>query len=378
VNRTSEALFKSLLGEQAELEERIHEAIQTQLPAYRNLPRDKLDAEIGLQIGCVLQRGRSGGAELNESESRELADVGETRALQGVPVADILRAWHIATGIAVRYAREVGRHLGVDDTAVLEFVESTLAWTDVAVTVITEAHQKAELSLAPAEQSRHAAFVRGILFNSIPATELYRCAEEYGIDPAGEYVAIRARMDDGFSTYKLVQALGFAGSGPRRRGLCAVVDGGTAGFLSGPPPRNVDGVVGYGPPRSLDRVADSYRLAERALMAAEACGLSGAHDIASLGIRAAVATDVDVGALLRNRYLEPLYSSGSASELIATLRAYLACGMHVGRTAARLYVHENTVRYRLARFEELTGTSLHDTEVLVEAWWTLELAAMQL
>ena len=52
--------------------------------------------------------------------------------------------------------------------------------------------------------------------------------------------------------------------------------------------------------------------------------------------------------------------------------------MHVERTAERLFVHQNTVRYRLARFEELTGASLRDPKVAFEVWWALERAAMRL
>ena len=85
-----------------------------------------------------------------------------------------------------------------------------------------------------------------------------------------------------------------------------------------------------------------------------------------------------VGDSLRKRYLEPLAEGGSARELMTTLRAYLACGMHVERTATRLFVHQNTVRYRLARFEELNGASLHEAEVLFEVWWALQLSVMSL
>ena len=113
-------------------------------------------------------------------------------------------------------------------------------------------------------------------------------------------------------------------------------------------------------------------------MTAEACGLRGAHDLSSLALRAAVAMDKDVGELLHKRYLEPLEAGGSAGELVATLRAFLACGMHVERTATRLFVHHNTVRYRLARFEDLTGASLRETEVLFELWWALECSTMRL
>ena len=90
-------------------------------------------------------------------------------------------------------------------------------------------------------------------------------------------------------------------------------------------------------------------------------------------VRAAVAADTDVGDALCKRYLDPLAEGGSARELIATLRAFLASGMHVERTATRLFVHQNTVRYRLARFEELTGTSLRGVEVLFGVWWALQL-----
>jgi DNA-binding PucR family transcriptional regulator len=113
-------------------------------------------------------------------------------------------------------------------------------------------------------------------------------------------------------------------------------------------------------------------------MTAQVCGLKGAYDIGALGVRAAVATDTDVGAWLQQRYLEPLQAGGSARESIETLRAYLASGMHVGRTAERLFIHQNTVRYRLGRFEKLTDTSLLDAEVLVELWWVLELSTMRL
>jgi DNA-binding PucR family transcriptional regulator len=51
---------------------------------------------------------------------------------------------------------------------------------------------------------------------------------------------------------------------------------------------------------------------------------------------------------------------------------YLECGMHVERTAEKLVVHPNTVRYRIGRFEELTDASLRDVSVAGEVWWALQ------
>ena len=46
------------------------------------------------------------------------------------------------------------------------------------------------------------------------------------------------------------------------------------------------------------------------------------------------------------------------ADLMATLRAYFAESYSVRRSAAALGVHENTIRYRLARIQELTGLNV--------------------
>ncbi|BBZ11073.1 PucR family transcriptional regulator [Mycobacterium branderi] len=373
-----DVLFDTLLGDRAVLAGRVREAIQAELSSYRAMPGETLDEEVGFQVERVLRSAHAGRAAVSDSELAELAAIGEARARQGIPVDDMLRAWRIGVEVAIGYARETAQRLGIDDTQVLEFVQSTLAWSDVAMVTTAKAHRKTELALAVSEETRGAAFVRGALFGTAPAAELRIQAEAYGLDPTREYVAVRAWLADGVPQRELERALGFHDPLQRPRGMCALVDGDVAGLLTEPPPASVEGVVGYGPPRPLDRLAESYRLAARALMTMQACGLRGAHDIASLGLRAAVAMDADVGDWLRQRYLEPLAAGGSACELMATLRAYLACGLHVERAATRLFVHQNTVRYRLARFEELTGASLRETQVLFEVWWALELSAMRL
>jgi hypothetical protein len=360
-----DVLIETLLHERADLAGRVRAAIQAKLPAYRAMPAETLEDEVGIQVERVLWSARYGRAEVSD-----LAAVGEARARQGVPVADMLRAWRIGIEVLIGYAREVGRDLGIADALMLEFVQSALAWCDAAMVTTAAAHRKSELAHALSEAEHRTTFVRGVLFGSLPPTEPRFQAEAYGLDPGREYVAVRARLGQGVTQDKLERAFG--------RGLTAIVDGCVGGFLSDPPPRDIDAVVGVGPPRLLEQLSQSYRSAARALATMEACGLRGGYDIGALGLRAAVAMDAEVGQALLERYVEPLHAGGSACELIATLRVYLACGMHVERTATRLFVHQNTVRYRLARFEQLTGASLRETQVLFELWWALELSAMRL
>lgn len=67
----------------------------------------------------------------------------------------------------------------------------------------------------------------------------------------------------------------------------------------------------------------------------------------------ALAGDPLARTTLVNRIYRPLH--GHASELLATLWAYLDNGRSLEATARELFVHPNTVRYRLKRISEVIG-----------------------
>jgi DNA-binding PucR family transcriptional regulator len=62
----------------------------------------------------------------------------------------------------------------------------------------------------------------------------------------------------------------------------------------------------------------------------------------------------------RERLLGPVreYDTRHNAELLSTLRSFLACDGSWSACAARMYVHVNTVRYRISRIEALTGRDL--------------------
>jgi DNA-binding PucR family transcriptional regulator len=64
------------------------------------------------------------------------------------------------------------------------------------------------------------------------------------------------------------------------------------------------------------------------------------------------------------------------TEVLRSLRTYLANDQSVEATAAALFVHPNTLRHRLARFEETTGACLRNVDRLTEVWWALQLDAL--
>ncbi|MEY9930453.1 sugar diacid utilization regulator [Catenulispora sp. GP43] len=83
----------------------------------------------------------------------------------------------------------------------------------------------------------------------------------------------------------------------------------------------------------------------------------------------------DVRVAYRDRLLGPLraYDALHRSDLEATLEAFLACSTSWTRCAEQMHVHVNTLRYRIARIEELTGRSLAELETQVDLFLALRL-----
>jgi DNA-binding PucR family transcriptional regulator len=80
----------------------------------------------------------------------------------------------------------------------------------------------------------------------------------------------------------------------------------------------------------------------------------------------------DAAELLETKHLEPLRRQGrAADEILTTVTAYLDHDRKVDDTARDLFVHRNTIRYRLTRFAEITGLDTDRTADMIVAWWLL-------
>ncbi len=67
------------------------------------------------------------------------------------------------------------------------------------------------------------------------------------------------------------------------------------------------------------------------------------------------------------------YDTRNASGLVATLRAYFDCSGSWSKTAERLQLHLNTVRYRIARVESLTQRDLAQMEDRMDLYLALQM-----
>jgi purine catabolism regulator len=82
--------------------------------------------------------------------------------------------------------------------------------------------------------------------------------------------------------------------------------------------------------------------------------------------------------LAADRVLGPLleYDRQQGTELIKTLQVYLECDRSPSRTSELLFVHTQTVNYRMSRIQELTGRSTRSTSDVSELWFALRALAL--
>jgi sugar diacid utilization regulator len=124
--------------------------------------------------------------------------------------------------------------------------------------------------------------------------------------------------------------------------------------------REAEAVIG--PARPWDEVDSSYARALRALQLGLAVGEDGPLDTEERLPELVLRADETALADLRDRALAPLADLGESAreKLTETLRSWL---LHQGRrdaVAAELFVHPQTVRYRMTQLRELYGARLEE------------------
>ncbi|WP_405485718.1 PucR family transcriptional regulator [Nocardia sp. NBC_00511] len=364
-------LLELVLTEHTELLPAVLERMRGEIPSYGRLDRAQLvpEAESTFQrlLRAIVERRELGAAEL-----AMLTAHGEARGRQGVPVTDMFRGWRMAVRLILEETVAVGQRSGVPDRELLALSQDLLAITDAAIVAMAHGHRIAEAEQTRHDQHRRADLVRGILFGTLGPAEIRIQVERYGLAADVPYRAVRGRPTAALPAATLARLLEAAPDGARPRGLLAVIDGDIAGFIEMAPTGDIPAAVGLGSPAPLERIEPSFRRATRAMITADAFGRNGVHELSDLGLLPAVLADTEVGDEIMRRYVTPLGESDSAAALLDTVEHYLSNGMRADLTAAELRLHANSVRYRLRRFEQLTGVELSDPGRTLEVWWALQ------
>ena len=366
-----QALLQELLDDRPVIAERVVERVRAEMPSFAGVPRDEQRAGIETAIEVIVRaRMDDPGADF-ENGAGLLRDIGERRARQGVPVEDLLRAWRMGIEEVTAHARELAGNADTRPDELFDLFQGAFGLADDAMVSIAGGHRREDPESDP-EEDRRAALVRGTLMGRLSANELHSGFAAQALDPLATYRAFRARYLEGDAVARLNRALDTPPGEAQRVGLAAAVELEIVGFSREPIPRGELPLVAVGPPGLPAQLAESYRTAGRVLAAGEVFGLAGVHDLASAGLLAAVIEDPELGAALSSQLIAPVLEQASGTEVLASVREWLMAGMRVDPAAERLFVHPNTVRYRLRRYEELTGADLGETEDAFRVWWALQ------
>jgi hypothetical protein len=339
----------------------------------------------GLQASCLrnVELSYRVMSERRRATAQELAahaTVAAERAREGVPVEDMLSAWSLTMGVIRDTFLELALQCTARSRSILEATALLWALAEDVTVQLAAVHHDTEVALSRHDELQRAEFLRHVLLGSVSGSEMNRRAATYGLHLSQRYHAVRARpihVGDATSLTELRRALERSGSwGGKQSGLIAIVDGDVAGVVADPPTVRTPGaMIGVGPPAHLGAMEPSYAAASRILDVGLRFSMTGMHTLIDVAAQAAVADEPEIGDVLIERYLDPLCSHPDLRELMGeTLRVFLANGLSLKRAARVLRIHPNTVRYRLRRFEEITGADLASTEELFRVWWAVERA----
>jgi PucR C-terminal helix-turn-helix domain len=354
------------------LDELAHELVgryQREIPDYAEIPREELLPGVRIDIAAALAGVRSGRPP-TAAELEIAARVAEERAAAGISLEALLQAFRVGGGEVIARARAIGHELEVDAEVMLGMFEGAWSWVNEVSNAAAAGHRRAELSSVRAEAQSRAAVLHGLLHGTLAPSQLHAHVASLGLDTDHAVFALRARPGADMPAHRLEALIAERSDMPPR--LTGFVDGDVAAVVLRRPdlPRPV--VAGIGPAVRFEALADSFADATRALEAAAAFAREGIFAIEDLALEAAF-TDERIGAALERRCLAAVDALGERGEAIEqTLRQFLGSGMRYEQTAREQTLHPNTLRKRLARYEELTGLDLHRMDDLVALWWALE------
>jgi hypothetical protein len=347
-------------------------AIKAEVAALADLPADIMGelvrADLERSINAISERRLPNDAELAES-----ATIAANFARGGVPIDTILQGRRVAIRRSCELLRAAGAEAGLDPESQVECIYRMWEWADAVHVADAEAHRAAELEMNGRGDEERAWFVRALIQGTLSPAEISGRATAYGLLPGVLYRAFRARPAPGVDLRTLTRAIEGSGADNGYGSLIATVEGDVCGIVSRRPRLNGQGIVGLGSETELAQLDKSFVLANRALETAVAFGYDGVVTMEDLSLRPAILAERDLGETLVSRYLDPLQELGEfGTTLEVTVREYLSHGMRIDESAKALYVHPNTLRHRLDRFQQLTGADLRNTQDVLEVWWALE------
>ncbi|WP_340384310.1 helix-turn-helix domain-containing protein [Streptomyces sp. SS7] len=354
-----------------ELGERMARRIRSAVPAYQDeslIPFDSLRRSCTANADLVLSHFHR----TDTPDPRPARDTGRVRAEQGMPLADTLHAYRIGFELLWSEIIEESRtHPEVTDAVLVTRSAEIWALFGRYAEAVAAAHRETAAELTLQREARRSALVEA-LFTGVLAdrTTLWEAARELGLPEQGPFAVVAAAA--GAPGEEPLSGIGAALRQARLPSAWRLLPHQQIGVVALAAPGAEDAClralrrsrarIGVSPGfLSLRDTPQALRFARLALAGLPGTGPGVARFddnplamlVAAAPAEAAHLTEVVLGPVLA-------LPAAERARLLTTLEHWFAAAGSAADTARTLFVHRNTVRYRLRRVEELTGRSLSD------------------
>ena len=336
--------------------------LREQITGYARLPEALLASQIRDIVRSNIDLCFAWFAEGREPGADQLAAFGlsaQQRAMEGMPLEDLLHAYRVGAQAAWRALRAHSEPSDADE--LLEAAEIVMQYMDWVSAGVAQAYLK-EREYVASEGERRLRALLDALLDDAPLDEGVKAtAKEIGLplDTMYQAFALWLRTDNPLDSSR-------AAAGIRDQGILALTE--------------ADRIVGLAPAGREDRLrlstavltitaqpyprGDALRVALTEVRLADdlarRLNLRGEVSLRDLTLERLLAHRRGVGDELCRGTLDVL----DDETLLKTLQAYVAADTDRQTAAKALHVHPNTVDYRLRRVERLTGLNLRTTRHL--------------
>ena len=353
--------------------------IVVEVPSYT----DAFSGEMGRAIqnavelalaGFLELASRHGGADASTPIEPALEGayrLGRGEARSGRTMDALLAAYRVGARVSWRHMSATAVAAGLDSASLARFAELVFAYIDQLSAASVAGHAD-ELATSGRMRERYRERLAGLIISGRPVGDLTAAAELADWAPPRTLTAVvlpegRARGAVGLLDVRTLRATEEVPGGASERVVLLVpnVEGRRRPALL----RALHGREAVvGPPRSWAEAQSSYARAVRALRLGLVPDGEEALDTEARLAELVLLADGDALADLRQAVLAPLegLTDSAREKLVETLRAWL---LHHGRrekVAAELFVHPQTVRYRMTQLREIYGPRLEDPQTMFE------------
>ena len=370
-------LLAQIARESDEISAQIVSTIRAEVATYGDLPPDLHHEDVRQSVAAIIVGVRE--HRLPSPDAMDHArEMGRHRARFGLPVHDAITGYHIGYreiwNVMLARARQQQPDLTYD---LAQEVTLLWEWFQRLSSAFSNAYDEERQSLLTSQLAAGQRLVRSLMDGATPREQRDDLLQILGFDPDGQFVVACAALRDDSDLVRLNEILG------RSKGVA----------YSASSPRDTTVIVtqGLGSGEIVSAVHELFPQAALAIglrrpgSAGAAASLVDALEGIGHAQRSGQTLIYESDWLLSlvtadEDRLRPILAVGVSiadehPALAETVDVYLNSRQSITSCARALFLHPNSVKYRLQRWTELTGWDLHTVDGLVRSALVLKLGS---